>query len=83
MGGRGVEPGDVGVDQQVRIGDRLFEERTDVGGIADVPDLRWQELREGRFPDVLGEVVADVNAVKGLDVTVGDSVEIVRARQGG
>lgn len=66
--------------QQVRIGDRLFEERTDIGGIADDPGLRWQVLREGRFPDGPGEVVADVNAVKGRDVAVGDSVEIGTGR---
>lgn len=66
--------------QQVRIGDHLFEDRTDVGGIADDPGLRWQVLREGRFPDGPGEVVADVNAVKGRDVTIGDSVEIGTGR---
>ena len=56
----------------MRIGGRLFEDRTDVGGIADDPALRWQMLREGRFPDGPGEVVADVNAVKGHDVAIGD-----------
>ena len=66
--------------QQVRIDDRLFEDRTDVGGIADDPALRWQVLREGRFPDGPGEVVADVNAVKGHDVAIGDSVEIGTGR---
>ena len=66
--------------QQVRVGDRLFEDRTDVGGIADDPALRWQVLREGRFPDGPGEVVADVNAVKGRDVSIGDDVEIGTGR---
>lgn len=66
--------------QRVRVGDRLFEDRTDVGGIADDPALRWQVLREGRFPDGPGEVVADANAVKGRDVAIGDSVEIGTGR---
>ncbi|GAA4725013.1 FtsX-like permease family protein [Nocardioides endophyticus] len=66
--------------QKVRVGDRLFEDRTDVGGIAADPDLRWQLLREGRLPDGPGEVVADVNAVKGRDVAIGDSVEIGTGR---
>jgi putative ABC transport system permease protein len=66
--------------QQVRIGDRLLEDRTDVGGIADDPALRWQVLREGRFPAGPGEVVADANAVKGHDVAIGDSVEIGTGR---
>lgn len=66
--------------QQVRIGDRLFGERTDVGGIAADPALRWQVLREGRFPQRPGEVVADANAVKGKDVSLGDPVEVGTGR---
>ncbi len=66
--------------QQVRVGDRLFDERTDVGAVALDPGLRWQVLREGRFPDGPGEVVADANAVKGKDVSVGDAVEIGTGR---
>jgi putative ABC transport system permease protein len=66
--------------QAVRVDGRLFEERADVGGVADDPSLRWQVLREGRFPDGPGEVVADVNAVKGHDVAIGDSVEIGTGR---
>ncbi|KQW47139.1 hypothetical protein ASC77_18370 [Nocardioides sp. Root1257] len=66
--------------QRVRIGGRLFEERADVGGVADDPGLRWQVLRSGRFPARPGEVVADVNAVKGHDVAVGDPVEIGSGR---
>lgn len=62
--------------QQVRIGDRLFGDRTDVGAIALDPALRWQTLRDGRFPEQPGEIVADANAVKGKDVEVGDPVEI-------
>ncbi|WP_243060193.1 ABC transporter permease [Nocardioides sp. SR21] len=62
--------------QQVRIGDRLFDDRTDVGAIALDPALRWQSLRDGRFPEQPGEVVADANAVKGKDVELGDPVEI-------
>lgn len=38
--------------QRVRVDGRLFEERTDVGGIADGATLRWQVLREGRFPSM-------------------------------
>lgn len=66
--------------QQVRLGDRLFGERTDVGGIALDPGLRWQVLREGRFPRRPGELVADANAVKGTDVAVGDPVEVGTGR---
>ncbi|MBZ5739061.1 ABC transporter permease [Nocardioides mangrovi] len=66
--------------QPVRIGGRLVGERTDVGGIATDPALRWQVLREGRFPTGPGEVVADTNAVKGRDVAVGDPVEIGTGR---
>lgn len=66
--------------QQVRIGDRLFGERTDVGGIAADPALRWQVLRDGRFPQRPGEVVADANAVKGKDVSLGDPVEVGTGR---
>lgn len=66
--------------QQVRIGDRLFGERTDVGGIAADPALRWQVLRDGRFPQRAGEVVADANAVKGKDVSLGDRVEVGTGR---
>lgn len=62
--------------QQVRVDDRLFDDRTDVGSISLDPDLRWQELREGRFPERSGEIVADHNAVKGKDVRVGDAVEV-------
>lgn len=62
--------------QQVRIGDRLFDDRTDVGAITLDPALRWQNLRDGRFPEQPGEFVADANAVKGKDVEVGDPVEI-------
>ncbi|MFC7496882.1 MULTISPECIES: ABC transporter permease [unclassified Nocardioides] len=63
--------------QRVRIGDDLLlGERTDVGGISTDPDLRWQVLRDGRFPDGPGEVVADANAVKGEDVAIGDTVEV-------
>ncbi|GAA4363470.1 ABC transporter permease [Nocardioides caricicola] len=62
--------------QQVRVDGRLFDPRAGVGGIAEDPGLRWQELREGRFPEQPGEVVADRNAVKGKDVHVGDTVEV-------
>jgi putative ABC transport system permease protein len=62
--------------QQVRVDGRLFDDRTDVAGIALDPTLRWQVLREGRFPERAGEVVADVNAVKGKDVHVGDAIEV-------
>ena len=40
--------------QPVREGDRLLDERADVGALAPDPALRWQELREGRFPDAAG-----------------------------
>ncbi|CAI9401091.1 ABC transporter permease [Nocardioides sp. T2.26MG-1] len=62
--------------QHVRVGDRLLGEAVDVGAVADGPDLRWQELRAGRFPERPGEVVADANAVKGDGVAVGDAVRI-------
>lgn len=62
--------------QQVRVDDRLFDPRAGVGGIASDAGLRWQELREGRFPEQPGEMVADHNAVKGKDVHVGDTVEV-------
>lgn len=66
--------------QQVRVGDRLFGDRTDIGAVAVDPALRWQTLREGRFPDGPGEVVADANAVKGRDIAVGDPVEVGTGR---
>lgn len=62
--------------QEVRADGRLLEERAGVGSVADDAGVRWQELREGRFPERSGEVVADVNAVKGRDVALGDTVEI-------
>lgn len=62
--------------QQVRVDGRLLDQRAGVGSIADDAGVRWQELREGRFPERSGEVVADVNAVKGSDVQVGDPVEV-------
>lgn len=62
--------------QRVRVGDRLLGERTDVGAVAGTPGLRWQVLREGRFPEEPGEVVADLNSVKGDDVHLGDRVDI-------
>lgn len=62
--------------QQVRVDGRLLGDRTEAGGISLDPDLRWQTLREGRFPEQAGEVVADANAVKGKDVRVGDPIEV-------
>ncbi|HYF73430.1 MAG TPA: FtsX-like permease family protein [Nocardioides sp.] len=62
--------------QQVRVGDRLLGEDLDVGAIATGPDLRWQTLREGRLPERPGEAVADFNAVKGDDVSVGDPIRV-------
>lgn len=62
--------------QQVRVDGRLLDQRAGVGSITDDAGVRWQELREGRFPESPGEVVADVNAVKGRDVALGETVEI-------
>lgn len=62
--------------QPVRIGDRLLDDRSEAGGISLDPALRWQTLREGRFPERAGEVVADANAVKGEGVEVGDPIEV-------
>ncbi|MDF1603589.1 ABC transporter permease [Nocardioides sp. YIM 152315] len=66
--------------QSVRVGDALLGERTDVGAIATDPDLRWQVLRDGRFPEQPGEVVADANSVKGEEVAIGDIVEVGTGR---
>lgn len=62
--------------QQVRIDGRLLDPRAGIGVIAGDPGLRWQELREGRFPEQPGELVADQNAMKGKDVHLGDTVEV-------
>jgi putative ABC transport system permease protein len=66
--------------QPVRVDDRLLGERTDVGAVATDPALRWQVLRDGRFPTGPGEVVADANSIKGRDVSIGDSVEVGTGR---
>jgi len=62
--------------QQVRVDGRLLGESVDVGAIPEGPDLRWQELRAGRYPGGPGEAVADANAVKGDGVTVGDTLRV-------
>lgn len=62
--------------QQVRVAGRLLGEDSDVGAIAGTADLRWQELRGGRFPRGPGEAVADANAVKGEGVALGDVVRV-------
>ncbi|WP_121257049.1 ABC transporter permease [Nocardioides ferulae] len=55
---------------------RRVEDRLDVGALADDASLRWQELREGRFPTRQGEAVADANAAKSRDLEVGDRVQV-------
>jgi putative ABC transport system permease protein len=62
--------------QQVRVDDRLLPGTVDVGAVADSPALRWQALREGRYPDGPGEAVADVNAAKSDRIEVGDTVRV-------
>ncbi|CAM3567003.1 FtsX-like permease family protein [Nocardioides zeicaulis] len=44
------------------------------------PDLQWQDLRAGRFPDRPGEVVVDVNAAKSTDVRIGDVLRVGSGR---
>lgn len=56
----------------VSRGGRQIDDRADVGPLADDPALRWQVLRQGRFPARAGEVVVDRNAAKSLQVRVGD-----------
>lgn len=62
--------------QQARVDGRLVDESADVGAVADDAALRWQDLRSGRFPQRAGEAVADANAVKGDDVSVGDTIRV-------
>jgi putative ABC transport system permease protein len=62
--------------QQVRVDGRLVDESADVGAVADDAALRWQGLRSGRFPQRAGEAVADANAVKSDDVSVGDTIRV-------
>ena len=62
--------------QQVSEGDRVIGERTDVGVLAQDPELRWQDLREGRFPEGADEALADVNAAKGDRIEVGDRLRV-------
>jgi putative ABC transport system permease protein len=62
--------------QPVTEGDRLIGERTDVGAIAPDPTLRWQELRDGRFPSAADEALADVNAAKADRIEIGDRLRV-------
>ncbi len=62
--------------QPVTEGDRLVDERADVAVIAPDPSLRWQELREGRFPDAPDEALADVNTAKTDLIEVGDRLRV-------
>ncbi len=60
----------------VRTEDRQVDEGGDVGALAPDPALRWQELREGRFPTGPGEAVADVNAAKSDRIGIGDVLTV-------
>ncbi|MQW74248.1 FtsX-like permease family protein [Nocardioides sp. dk4132] len=60
----------------VTSADAVLDQRATVAPLADVAALRWQELREGRWPQGPGETVADVNGAKTAGLTVGDPIRI-------
>lgn len=62
--------------QPVTSGDRVVDQRADVGVLADDAGLRWQELRDGAWPSGPGQVVADVNDAKSDGLALGDTVRI-------
>lgn len=57
-------------------GDRVIDRRGEIAALASDPDLRWQELTSGRYPEATGEVLADRNQAKSLDLGVGDIVTV-------
>ena len=54
----------------------LLAGSVDIGVMPGSPELRWQEVLEGRFPEHRGEAVVDDNAAKSYDVTVGDELQL-------
>ncbi len=62
--------------QPVREGDRLVDERADVGALTPDTTLRWLDLRAGRFPSGPDEAVADVNAAKADRIEIGDRLRV-------
>ncbi|MGI5128403.1 ABC transporter permease [Pseudonocardia sp. CA-107938] len=58
------------------MGSGEFAGRTTIGPIAASPELRWQTLYAGRFPDRTGEVVMHVWDAQAQKVSVGDRIRV-------
>jgi putative ABC transport system permease protein len=56
------------------IGDGLGE--TTVGPIAASPELRWQKLYSGRFPERMGEVAVHVWDAQAQQIAIGDRIRV-------
>ncbi|NPC98226.1 FtsX-like permease family protein [Nocardioides sp. zg-DK7169] len=54
----------------------VVDQQALIAPLAAEPALRWQELREGRWPQAPGEALADANAAKSTGLAVGDPVRI-------
>ncbi|WKN48809.1 ABC transporter permease [Nocardioides sp. Arc9.136] len=64
------------VTQPVTADGRVVGQRVDLAPIADDEALRWQDLREGRWPAGSGEAVADLNDAKSNGLAIGDRVRV-------
>ncbi|MDN4171957.1 ABC transporter permease [Nocardioides sp. SOB77] len=64
------------VTQPVTASGAVVGQRVALAPIADDEALRWQELREGRWPTGAGEAVADLNDAKATGLAVGDRVRV-------
>ncbi|MBE1875544.1 FtsX-like permease family protein [Myceligenerans pegani] len=47
-----------------------------VGSIATAPELRWQTLASGRFPERTGEAVVDVWTAQEMEIATGDRIRL-------
>lgn len=54
----------------------VVDDSADIGQAPGSPERRWQELEEGRFPEVPGEALADPDAARGAGIELGDRVRI-------
>lgn len=62
--------------QPVAVDDVTLVDSAAVGTVSVVPELRWQQLSTGRFPDGPGEALVDVHDAEANQVSVGDEVVV-------
>ncbi|MFI2610342.1 ABC transporter permease [Kitasatospora sp. NPDC018619] len=58
---------------------RPLDRTAAVSAVAEDPALRWQLLRDGRWPACPGEVLLDTGTAQRLDAAVGAEVHLTRA----